>query len=506
MELAKTGSRSLAGLLIVISFAFALRFGGAAARQLATPFDVLYETASRAIVDVITAGRNPYSPSVYAEPPFVLTVYTPLYHYLVAALPQHETNVFYTGRVVSLIATLLTAMLIPIASGRRHWGVGIVAAGLFLALWPVSQWGTYFKNDTTALAFSALGITAVHLSRGRAWLLVLAALCCVLAVACKQSSIAAGAAGALFLLSSDRRAFAIFAASGAVLGGGFLIFAMVHWGPGFWFSTVTANGQGITLTHALWVLRFTGPKSLLLIVPCIAAGLALVQWRRTGVETAKSAPYLLYAATSCLVCAATIGKEGSGANYLIESWLALWMWIAFALREAGEGFLERPIALAASGVLALACIGDLASARELDYSWDDASSYAKRARFYAQLREEVEALGFEHPSVLTFFFNDGTPDLRISGQSKTYMITNRVNLNDAWLYRVLWEAGVLDIKPLVAAIESQAFDLIIAPKWVPRIQARGALVPVYRTLMSPVASRYRLAAAGEAHVYYVRRD
>ena len=115
-------------------------------------------------------------------------------------------------------------------------------------------------------------------------------------------------------------------------------------------------------------------------------------------------------------------------------------------------------------------------------------------------------LGLEDPSVLSFFVWDTKPDLRIFAQSKTYMITNHVNLNDAFLYKNLWEAGILDIGRLVAAIERQSFDLIITARNLSQFQLQGALSPTYQKLMSPVLGHYRLASPGAEHRYYVRRD
>ena len=86
------------------------------------------------------------------------------------------------------------------------------------------------------------------------------------------------------------------------------------------------------------------------------------------------------------------------------------------------------------------------------------------------------------------------------------MITSHVNLNDAFLYKKLWEAGALEIGSLVAAIDRQSFDLIITPRNLSQFQFQGALLPTYKELMAPVLAHYRLASPGVAHRYYVRRD
>jgi len=102
-------------------------------------------------------------------------------------------------------------------------------------------------------------------------------------------------------------------------------------------------GQEVSLSHLLTVMGLSGPKPLLVIVVCGAVALASSQCRRDGLAVAKRGPYLIYAITSCLVCLATIGKIGSSTNYLIEPWLALLLWIVFALRDVQEISIERPI-------------------------------------------------------------------------------------------------------------------------------------------------------------------
>lgn len=494
------------GALLVIACAFTLRFAAVSIAQLDAPFDLLYETPSYATVEIIASGRNPYSPSIYGEPPFVLTMYTPAYHHLVAALPASEGNVFRTARLVSLGAMILAAMTLLFASGERRWWVGLVGVGLFFAMWAVSQWGAYVKNDSLALAFSALGVAAVHASRGRAWLLVLAALFCALAITSKQSFVAASLAGAVFLFLRDRRDFAVFAASGAAFGVGFVLFAMLHWGPGFWFSTLSATGQDISWSHALLVLSISGPKGLLAAVFCVAVGLAVLQWRRGGVQLLGRSPFFLYALFACLICVATVGKLGASANYLIEPWLALLMWTAFALRSADGKALERPAALAALLVLVSASAFDLATARDSDYSCFDARVDEERERVYADLRREVKALGMENPSVLSFFIWDVRRGLPIFGQSKTYQVTDHVNLNDTLLYKLLWESGALDVRALASAIERQSFDLIIRPKDLRPSMRGGRLLPIYQTLMTSMRSSYRHASSGQAHHYLVPRE
>ena len=56
------------------------------------PFDLVYETPNLSTIMLIKEGINPYDPAVYDALPFVITPYTPLYHYLVASLPVLESG------------------------------------------------------------------------------------------------------------------------------------------------------------------------------------------------------------------------------------------------------------------------------------------------------------------------------------------------------------------------------------------------------------------------------
>ena len=75
-----------------------------AAEQLGTPFGLAYESPNLASIHAIQSGKRIYDPDLYLRPPYTLTMYTPLYLYLVAALPASEEHPFLTGRIVALVA------------------------------------------------------------------------------------------------------------------------------------------------------------------------------------------------------------------------------------------------------------------------------------------------------------------------------------------------------------------------------------------------------------------
>jgi hypothetical protein len=95
----------MAAALVLVALAIIVpigwRFANVAYHQLYFPFDLCFETPNLATIKLIKDGWNPYSPDVYNGMPFILTMYTPLYHDLVALLPVARSNPFFYGRLVS---------------------------------------------------------------------------------------------------------------------------------------------------------------------------------------------------------------------------------------------------------------------------------------------------------------------------------------------------------------------------------------------------------------------
>ena len=80
LRLREEDARMLAAIIVVVALA---RFARASIYGLASPVDVEYDTPNLFTIRAIQAGRNVYAPEFYLAPPFGLTIYTPLYHYIV---------------------------------------------------------------------------------------------------------------------------------------------------------------------------------------------------------------------------------------------------------------------------------------------------------------------------------------------------------------------------------------------------------------------------------------
>ncbi len=122
----------LSFILTIISIFFLIRLFGVITDQLNAPFDLVFEAPNLGVIRFIQDGGNPYNPETFSKEPFIFTVYTPLYHYIVASLPTLDNNPYFTGRVVSMIAMLLSAFsLFFIKRNKQVSIIPFIAFGLF---------------------------------------------------------------------------------------------------------------------------------------------------------------------------------------------------------------------------------------------------------------------------------------------------------------------------------------------------------------------------------------
>ncbi len=166
---------------------------------------------------LLASGQPLYQPLELHS--FVSAPYPPL-HPLIVGLADRFVgpHVFWSGRLVSVIATLVIALTIVALVRRvsRSWLAGVLGAAIFLSAPPVLLWGTRIKPDLFALQWTTLGLCltacalgsgsadqqADHNDRGWRWL-VPAVGCFWLAFLTKQTAVMAPFAAGLALLSAD---------------------------------------------------------------------------------------------------------------------------------------------------------------------------------------------------------------------------------------------------------------------------------------------------------------
>jgi hypothetical protein len=459
-----------------------------AIEQLGFPYDLVFEGPNLTSIELVRAGQNPYDPAIYAAPPFLLTMYTPLYHYLVAALPAHPENPFLTGRWVACIAMLTAAGGLFLVAGRRTPPtLALFAFGVFFAIWPVSLNTFFLKNDPLALAFSVGAVLAVHHGRGRRGMPAVCALLGLAAIGSKQSFVAAWLACALHLLVVDRRQATQLLAWSLGLGLALALAAQWIWGSGFWFSTIGAVRQQITLDHAGRIAWRIARQP---IVPGLLVLTAAVSWdalRSQGREALQRSPYLVYVLSSGTVLLLSVGKLGSSTNYVMEFALAQLLWTVYQVGPRWPDWVRSHALVAA--VFAICCVAEFQISERSNYAFPALAIRDQIGTRIGELRRELEALGYDEPLLLI-------PNTHRLGPA----LTARPTLNDPLLYRLLWRDGILDLDDMIASIDAQVYDVIMLP-----ISDRSLDPLTPRGLLSAIDRSYEVARASAGQRFFVRR-
>jgi hypothetical protein len=467
----------------------ATRFARVASDQLRASFDVLYETPNLRTIELLQQGRNVYDPAVYEAPPFWITVYTPLYHYAVASLPADPANPFRRGREVSLACILIAASALFVAAGRAPWAA-LLALGAFALIRPVTQNAALLKNDSAALLFSVAAVLAV--ARGGRWIWI-APLACVLAFASKQSFVAAPIAAVAYLALADRKRALPFALATAGAIAAFVGAARAAWGPGFFFSVFGA------LQNPLAWSQFAEQWKLLLVDPVFDAVAALFAFalfwtlRRDGLGALRRSPFWLYALVSLAILCATVGKVGSNTNYFVEFTLAAMLALVELARDEWK---RAPGSLAvgvASLVVACAAFAELTLAKGSPETYACAG-YEVKEQMRAGLQDaaqRIRALGNPRPRILN-----------LTAAYFAYPLPGEVDVNDPYLYFLLWQSGKSSTRPIVERLARREFDGVLAARGLrpgrgplPFPDLFGALFASYRPALDVGAFEYWTPAA-----------
>ena len=222
---------------------------------------------------IVKRGGNIYDPITPDR--FISAPYPPVYYLLAASVlpdvspdfssPGNIRSLFQPGRLISLLAALLTAVLIPLLvifdgghNSRRKRRIlvaaagGIVAGGLWLTLPPVFVWSLVFRSDMLMIAFTAAGLVCIASAKSstkqtveepptrghslltpQSILLTLGAFFFALAFFTKQTAFAGPLAAGVYLLLGDWK----LGIKWCALMAAFVIvpFAVLDLATGHWF-------------------------------------------------------------------------------------------------------------------------------------------------------------------------------------------------------------------------------------------------------------------------------
>ena len=460
----------------VLLFVALLRLLLVSADQLTAPFDLSFESPNLSTVKAIKAGENIYAESMYDDVPFNITIYTPLYHYLVSLLPVPESNPFFSGRLVALLFMLAAAgSLFFVARKNGAAAFAMLAAGAFFLVRPMVSNAAYLKNDTMALAASAAAVVVAAGARRRRSRVVLCACLCAVSLGTKQSFLSAAIACFGFFLVQEPRCALLFGGLLSGAGAVGLAAARVLWGPGFWFSVVTAvrNPMDWQQLPAGWRAMGAQPVFCFIVAATLVV-LAASLWRGRRSVFLKS-PYALYTLVAWVLCTLTLPKLGSALNYFLEPVLASCLMLTHAARTWSE---RRPVDWRALLPVALLCVMATVELsydnRKLDTSFLNPEIERKYLTFHDAARKKARELGGPQPKVLNLL----APRI-------TYEFADQAYLNDPYHYSLLWQDGKLSNRSLIAAIERRTFDLVLLPEYF-------AVPPPLEEVRQAVLRRYEL--------------
>lgn len=445
----------LAAACLAVALALAWRWLSVVREQLAAARDLVYESPNLCTIWLLQNGQNIYSPAVYDDDPFVLTAYTPLYHYVVSLFPLDEANPFWAGRMVALAGIVGLAALLAIPGKDR---VPLVQrcclATCFLSIWAVTSNSAFLKSDSLGILLSASGMLLAW-RRHSGTALAVAALFAVAAVATKQNMVACAAAVSIYLFAGDRRACVKYLLALALWSALAATWASLYFGDGFWFSIIQGQRQPFQYGDGIDVLQrgFAQPLGAALFISAAAA--VLLRARRDGATAVVArSPCEAFFVLASLQLLATCWKVGSSTNYLIEpAWAACLVLMVDQRAVNGKSGWSRSGAVVAGALVASALL-DLATARKVDYSFVDPTSKSASSDRAREYRTIVARSGATRPRILD-----------LVSHWERFTVGRNVILNDPFTYGTLWEAGILPIEPLLASIDRENYDIIVVPDW-----------------------------------------
>ena len=433
-----------------------MHFFWAAVQHIVHPVDLLNESTFLNTVLLIRRGVNIYSPETFDGPPFHLTLYTPLYFALVSIVHAWSDNPFLMGRMVSLIFLMASLAAMSLTFGpQKRWWLGAVAAGWILLLPPFRVYAPYFRMDTTALFFSIASVSLLYANSTSSRNTCLAAALAAMSVLSKQSFFCSGAACILYLFCVDRRRGLLFAAVFFSIVGLAFYGLQTQSGGGFLWCVAKAPRNPIS---SAWFLEtwdtVTTPSLILLILLSGIACRWAVRHAAGSSSDPPAKPILLlaiYYLAGWIWLMASVGKLGAHLNYFIEPLFAsVWLLAACVDRMDGDGCRRRPIRMAMAFL-------------PLFFAWD--AVYSRSNEFcslvkahppagYQRVKSEIEALGVSsNPKVLGLAIDR----LALSVGWDLYV-------NDVYLYRLLWNTGVLSNRSILRSLDQRYFDVILLEK------------------------------------------
>ena len=279
---------------------------------------------------LFSQGQLPYR-DVEAFP-FYASNYPPLYHMLAAPFVWIFGPAYWYGRLLSFLASLISAIAIAFAvyrDGKRHVWIALLSGLAFLASNFVYHIGPLFRQHTLMVTFETLAIVilarAFPARRRRGTAIALLLLIC--AGYTKQlAAITALAAFAWMFLRHPARAVSWlvgFAAIGAAIFLAFQVASDGHW----WTHTIVANVNRFDPWQSFGLFALWFKLHGFLLIP--AAALLIYE---TYIE--RLSLYSLWFLSTALLGGIASGTWGAGDSYFTTSIVAICILSGIAFSRA----------------------------------------------------------------------------------------------------------------------------------------------------------------------------
>lgn len=296
--------------------------------------------------------------------PAIVYHYTPLYHALTASIAGlGGFDMLVTGRAVSLVATLVSAIFVGLIVARavpgKERGSVRILAGLagslcLFSFYPITYWAPLMRVDMLAAALGVGGIFLGLKALERPKLIHAAALCFVAAVYTKQTSIAAPSAFFIVLLWLHPRLAAAGIATVILSGLTILGTLSIVTDGGFIRHIVFYNINRLDLSRILWISGVIIYHSPLFVGVILAmyiryrdirpsvTNISLTLLKRKIIYNSRYVTFIIvimYFLTSSLTTL-MIAKSGSNINYFIEWLIALSMLVGISVAGSIEALFK----------------------------------------------------------------------------------------------------------------------------------------------------------------------
>ncbi|MFN2135296.1 MAG: ArnT family glycosyltransferase [Candidatus Promineifilaceae bacterium] len=349
----------LIGLALVAFAAYFLIYTHYAWQLFQFPFD--YDQGEGfELVDTLMFSRGQWPYRDVNSYPFYSSNYPPLFHIMAVPLVWLFGPQYWTGRLISFLATLVTAGAIGFAvqhAGRRWW-LSLLSGLAFLASNYVYHVGPLFRQHMTMVMFETLAVVLMALTiereeadgRRRPWAILAVMLLLLAAGYTKQLAYATVAAVFIFFFLRQTWRAVKWAIPFALVTG--LIFLAIDQATnGMWLlNTITANINPFVPGQAQALYRQWLQLHLVLAVTAALFALYQLYFERLSI-------YSIWFVVA-LANSVTAGKWGAGESYFATAIAASCILTGLAFSRlvdwsTARGWAWRAAALALVGLLFL---------------------------------------------------------------------------------------------------------------------------------------------------------